>query len=323
MKKLFENKKVVLGAFSVLLIFAIIVVSSFWPFLLDPSRIMTKTFLTDELIITAIVLSVTISWFFMAQASNAANKDSEIAKSKVEFHNSLEKIPVRTHLYQWIKSVLQIRDREEIAEREMSKLLLPFAIYKMTESEILSLVEPQKIGDSYYKAYPIQKLKKVIELKKRLAKMKFVNPGYYTTVNSIESKKNHSEIANGEAVKKVVIVVGNLTFRILTTWIAASIMGSLIRDMAQDGGSSAQAWMRFLSRAFAFGSSSFLGYMLGCKMNDLDAFYIRKRIEVHKMFLEDKSFVPVDEGKEEFKERVMRETAMLIEHKEVSGNGRN
>lgn len=323
MRRAFENKKLVLGAFSVLLIFAIIVVSSFWPFLLDPNRIMTKTFLTDELIITAIVLSVTILLAFMAQASNAANKDSEIARAKVEFRASLSAIPVLSNLYQWIKKVLQPRDREEIAEREMNKLLMPVSIYYMEESEILSLTEPQKIGDTYYKAYPLEKLKKVIKLKKKLAKMKFVKPGYYTTVNRIEAKKNHSEIANGESMKKMATIVSNLLFRVLTTWIAASIMGSLIRDMAQDGGSSAQAWMRFLSRAFAFGSSSFLGYMLGCKMNDLDAFYIRKRIEVHKMFLEDKSFVPVDEGKEAFKERVMHENTMLIEHKEGSADGRN
>ena len=66
-----------------------------------------------------------------------------------------------------------------------------------------------------------------------------------------------------------------------------------------------------MSRMFSFASSSFLGYLLGCKLNDLDAFYIKKRIDVHIQFREDKVFVEVDEEKEEFKERVRQETLLL------------
>lgn len=316
MKKTFENKKVFLGLVTLLLVFAIIIVSSFWPFILDPSRIMTDEFLTDELIITSIVLSATISMLFVAQASNAADERSELAKAKVEFKKSLDRILNRTHLYQWIKKRLQPADRREIAENEMNKLLIPIVVYDLNESEILSLTKAQKIGDKFYGPYDIKKLKKVIALKKKVSAIKFVSPNYYTSVKSIETSKNLSMLAKNESTKKVLTVVIQLSLRILLTWIGASILGSLVRDMTQAGGSSAQAWMRFLSRSFAFGSSCFLGYNVGCKLNDLDAFYISKRVEAHTMYLEDKSFVPVDESKEAFKERILEEGRLLLEHKE-------
>ena len=86
-----------------------------------------------------------------------------------------------------------------------------------------------------------------------------------------------------------------LFIKITFTLIFASIFASLVRDLTQDGGNTAQAWIRFFSRMFAFVSSSYLGYMLGCKLNDLDAFYIIKRVEAHTLFLEDKNFKPINE----------------------------
>ena len=98
------------------------------------------------------------------------------------------------------------------------------------------------------------------------------------------------------------------------------ILASLVRDLTQEGGFTAQAFMRFLSRIFAYITSSFLGYLLGCKMNDLDAFYITKRVEAHTLFLEDKTFEYVDEGKLEYIERVRKEQ-LLLTTKEGVDNG--
>ena len=305
MKKTLGNRKILLGLSTILLIFAIIVVSSFWPFIIDPSRIATKEFLTDELIITAIVLSSTISMMLIAQTSNAQNEKSEIARAKVDFVNSIKRITNHSALYQWVKKVLQVKDKREIAEREMSKLLIPYEIYNLEEKEILSLVEAQKFGDKFYGPYDLNKLKRVIELKKYIAKIRFVSPNYYSTVKSIDSEKTLSELAKTESIKKAMTIIIQLSTRIIFTWIGASIIGSLVRDLTQDGGSTAQAWMRFLSRAFAFGQSCFLGYNMGCKLNDLDAFYILKRVEIHTLFLEDREFVYVDESKEAFERRIM------------------
>lgn len=323
MKRVIENKKISLGLITMALVFAIIVVSSFWPFILDPSQIATTQFITDELIITAITLSTTISMLFVAQASNASNPASEIARAKVDFRESLKRITHRGSFYQWIKRVLQNNDKKEIVKREMGKLLIPEEIYDLSESEIKSLTLAQKIGDKFYGPYDAKKLKAVIKLKENIAKIKFVAPNYYTSVHSIQADKTLSELAKNENAKKVLTVVIQLLTRVIIIWIGASILGSLVRDLSQEAGSTAQAWMRFLSRAFSFGSSCFLGYNMGCRLNDLDAFYITKRIDTHTLFIEDKTFVPVDEAKEAFKKRVLEEEHKLINNTGIEYKGGN
>ena len=100
----------------------------------------------------------------------------------------------------------------------------------------------------------------------------------------------------------------------MSSLIGAIILGSLVLDLTQSAPEMiASCIMTFLSRAFAFFSSSFTGYLLGCKINDLDAFYILKRVEVHRLYLEDKTFTPIDEEKEAFKERVKEENKLLLE----------
>ena len=51
MKKLFANKKIVLGVMTSLMILAIIAVSSFFPFILDPRKLNTTEFITNQLIL--------------------------------------------------------------------------------------------------------------------------------------------------------------------------------------------------------------------------------------------------------------------------------
>lgn len=312
MKKVFDNKKLLLGFLTMVVILAIIVVSSFWPFILDLSRVGTTEFITDQMIIMAITISVTIAMMFIAQVSNAQNPNSELAKAKVEFMNSIKKIVNHTWFYQWIKRVLQVNDRKDIAEKGMMKLGVPFAVYELSDTEIRSLEKPQKFGDTFYKSLTKKQIEGVLSLKKQVASIKFVSPNYYTSFKSCMINKNLSEIASGENKKKVFTVIFQLTLKIVMSFIFAAILASLVRDLAQEGGSNAQTWMRFLSRTFAFITSSFLGYTLGCKLNDLDAFYITKRVEAHTLYLEDKDFKPIDEAKQEFIERVLNEEHALI-----------
>ena len=69
MKKAFENKKIMLGMLTMIVILAIVVVSSFFPFVLDFSKIGTEQFITDQMIIIAITIAATISMMLIAQAS--------------------------------------------------------------------------------------------------------------------------------------------------------------------------------------------------------------------------------------------------------------
>ena len=311
MRKAFENKKMMLGILTMVVILAIVVVSSFFPFILDPSKIGTTEFITDQMIIMSITISATISMMFIAQTGNAANPNSELAKAKVNFMKSIEQITNHSVFYQWIKRVLQVRDKRDIAEKEMAKLGISFNVYNLEENEIKALEKAQKYDGVFYKSLTKQQIKSVLRLKKDISRIKFVSPNYYVSVKSLMSDKNLSEIASTENKKKVFTVIFQLTLKILLSFIFSAILASLVRDLTQEGGMNAQSWMRFLSRIFAYISSSFLGYMIGCKMNDLDAFYISKRIEAHKLFLEDKDFKYEDEAKLEYIERVRKENLLI------------
>ena len=323
MKNVIENKKILLGIMTMALVFAIIVVSSFWPFILDPSKIGTTEFITEQMIIVAITIFATVSMMYVSQASNAQNPRSEIAKAKVAFEISIKKILEHTVFYQWVKRVLQQNDKKDVAEKGMLKLGVDFKVWGLSDSEIRSLTVAQKFGDTFYKPLTKKQIRGVFGLKKKVNSMKFVSPNYYTSCRSFMQNKNLSEIAASENSKKIFTVVFQLLVKILFSLIGAMIFTSLVRDIAQDGGSSASSWMRFISRMFDYVTSSFLGYMIGCKINDLDAFYITKRIEAHTLFLEDKDFKPIDEAKEAFKQRCLEEEHRLIGRKGDNQDGKD
>lgn len=289
------NRKILFGLLTVTLIFAIIIVSSFWPFIFDPSRIGTKKFLTDQMIIAAITISTTVTLMFMAKAGNAQNPRSKIAMAKVAFSQSMARIAKHTFLYKWIEEVMQPRDRMDVAKKGMLRLGVDFRIWDLTDTEICSLCETREIDGRKYKALTKAQIKGLMRLRKSVKHMHFVKPQYYTDCESYMNDKNLSQIASGENTKKVLMVVFDLFSKMLLTFIMASMFTSLVIDMTEQGGSNATAWLCFLSRMSSFVSSMFLGYIMGCKMNDIDAFYINKRVEAHTMYLEDRDFKPVDD----------------------------
>ena len=59
----------------------------------------------------------------------------------------MKKITNHTIFYQWVRRVLQVNDRKDIAEKEMLRIDVPYNVYELTEVEIRSLTKPQKIGD--------------------------------------------------------------------------------------------------------------------------------------------------------------------------------
>lgn len=290
-----ENKKILLGLLTVTLIFAIIIVSSFWPFIFDPSRIGTMSFLTDQMIIAAITIATTVTLLFMAKAGNAQNPKSKIAMAKVAFAQSLARIAKHTFLYKWIEEVMQPRDRMDVAKKGMLRLGVNFRIWDLTDTEICSLYETREIDGKKYKALTKAQIKGLMRLRKSVKHMHFVKPQYYTDCESYMNDKNLSQIASGENTKKVLLIVFDLFSRMLLTFMTASIFTSLVLDLTEQGGGNATAWLCFLSRMSAFVSSMLAGYMMGCKANDTDAFYINKRVEAHTMYLEDRNFKPIDD----------------------------
>lgn len=312
-KKMF-NKKIVLGVLTILMAAIFIGITSFVPFLINPENVEKTEFWTNELIIVAITILALFSALFVGQAGNAQNSQSQIAKAKVRFVDSLNSMTSRNAFCQWIKKVLQPRDIQSIKERELRRLGIDdYSILKLEDAQIKSLAEnPQKFNGRYYSQLDKRVVEAVLELKEGVKKIKLVEPGYYLTVSSIDSDKTISEKSGREQKVKTIRLIVSVFSKIILTLIPAMIMAMFVIDTVKEGmeGQAAEAAAKFTSRMFALISSAFYGYFVGCQTNDIDADYINLKSDVHKDFAEDKDFVPVDQqelAKREYIARVKKE----------------
>ena len=140
--KKFANKKIILGVFSLILCIFLIIVCSFFPFIIDPSKWQTTEFLTDELIIIAIVIFALVSTMFIGQASNAQNEGSNLAKARASFFESLKCITNINYFNQWVKKVLQPNDVKIMKERILKEYNIEdFSVIDLEYSELNSLLE--------------------------------------------------------------------------------------------------------------------------------------------------------------------------------------
>ena len=139
--KKYMNKKILLGVSSLFICVALIAVCSYVPFIIDPSRWQTTEFLTDELIIVAIVIFAMVATIFIGQASNAQNENSNLAKSRVSFFTSVAKVVNVNAFNQWIRKVMQPDDIQNIQQRIMRQVgIEDFSVLKLEFAEIKALL---------------------------------------------------------------------------------------------------------------------------------------------------------------------------------------
>lgn len=318
------NKKVLLGIFSILMCMGLIIVSSFVPFIIDPRKWQTKQFLTDELIICAIVIMSMVSVMFIGQASNAQNEQSRIAKSRVKFFDSLDKVIAKgiNAFRQWIRKVLQPEDIQTIKERRLRHLGIDdVLILELDDVQLYELTKaaqryPIENADNerdrkgrYFKRITTEQYKELLKLRRNDINIRFVEPEYYLSVKNLTDTRTVSERAINEGRKKRFYLSSSVISKLLITLVSAMIFASLVRDLASTLDKAA-AWAKFISRMWAMISSSFMGYIVGTQMNDIDAEYIEMRIQVHTRYMQDGEFKPLsqqEEAKQEFVERVKKE----------------
>lgn len=311
------NRKILLGVSSLLICIALICICSFVPFIIDPSQWQTVEFLTDELIIVAIVIFAMISTIFIGQASNAQNENSNLAKSRVTFFETSSKIVNINFFNQWVKKVLQPKDIENMQQRIMRQVgIEDFSVIKLERSEIKALLNtPQKYNNRYYKGLTRNQVKTILDIKNGKYKISLVEPEYYLSVKNLIDSRTISERSSKEGTKKSLYLTRSIVSRVVITVVLAMIFASLMRDLSAEE-DIAQATMKFISRLWAMVSSSFMGYIVGCQINDIDAEYITMRTTVHNMFLQDKDFKPLDdqeEAKQAFINRVKKENILQLD----------
>lgn len=315
--KTFKNRKIMLGIGALACLIGIIVLCSFFPFIIDPSRWQTEEFLSDELIIVAIVIFATICLMMIAQASNAMNPNSKIAKARVRFYASVKKIvdgKTINAFGQWVRKSLQPKDIRAAKERELVKAGIDdMSVLDLDETEIMGLVgNAQKYGDRFYKSIDKRQCEKVLRAKKM--QFSLVDSSYYLTCEKHASDRTITEQSAQETKKKGALLTWSLVSKVLITVMFAMIFTSLVYDESTAVGS-AKSWMKFMTRMSAMASSSFMGYVIGCQMNDIDASYIELKVSAHDQFFEDVSFKPKDqqeEAREEFAERVRKESVIAL-----------
>lgn len=311
-KKIF-NKKIILGLLAILFASVFIVITSFVPFVITKEKLTSEKFWTDELIIVAITIFSMMAAMFVGQASNAQDPRSLIARAKVEFVNSFALIVNMNAFCQWIKKVLQPQDIQSIKERELRKIGIDdYSVLQLEDAEIEELSKnAQKYNGRYYSRITPKQAEKVLKLKDGVKRIHLVEPGYYLTVSSIETDKTDSEKSGREQFVKTIKLVFSVISKIMLTLIPAVIFAALARDLSEGAGADkAEAWATFISRMFALVSSAFMGFIVGCQMNDIDADYINLKTRIHKRYIQDKDFVPIsqqEEAKQEYIKRVKKE----------------
>lgn len=309
------NRKVLLGVSAIFVCIVLVAVCSFMPFIIDPTRWQTNEFLTDELITIAIVISSMVGAIFVGQASNAQDERSRISKARAEFFVSVKSVNENVNRFiQWVRKVLQFEDLESIKKRQLRAVgVTDLSVLDLEYSEIRSLLEtPQKFNGRFYKGLSQEQIDTIIDIKGSKKKIKLVEPDYYLSVKNIIDNRTISERSTSESLKKSLYLTKSILGKVVITVVTSIIFASLMRDLTSEV-DQAEAWVKFLSRLWSMTTSIFMGYLVGCQMNDIDAEYIEMRIEVHRKYLQDTEFVGLseqEEAKQEFIERVKEEQVL-------------
>lgn len=318
-RKIGLNKKVFLGFLAFLFAVAFVCISSFFPFIIDPTRWQTKEFLSDELIIIAITIFGMVSFIFISQAQNAQDPRSELAKAKVRFTESIKEIKDRVAFKQWVRKILQVNDKHEIKMRELEKIgIEDVSVLDLEIVQIKALTEPQRYNGRWYKSLSEEQIKFVLKVRQSNPLPNPVDPSYYLVAQSVGENRTISEQSGNEGKKKTTLLSWSIMSKIIATLLVAIVLGSLVRDLASEQ-DNATAWMKFAQRMFSLSTSAFMGYLVGCQMNDIDAYYINLRVEVHQEYLSDKTFKPTsqqEEARQQFIERVKTENLLSYEKKD-------
>jgi len=306
------NRKIFLGLFSIFTCLALIVVSSFVPFIIDPKRWQTNEFLTDELLIAAIVIMSMVSAVFIGQAGNAQNPESKLAKSRSAFFKSLDIIVGKNvnAFRQWVRKRLQPEDVKTVKERRLRRLGIDdVLILELDDDQLKALTQsaqkypieraPKEADRQgrYFKKITEEQFKGILEIKKTEFKMRFVEPEYYLSVKNLTDSRTVSERAINESKKKRFVLSSSIISKLVVTIVSAMIFASLVRDL-NEAIDQAAAWAKFISRLWAMITSSFMGYMVGTQVNDIDAEYIDMRVQVHTRYVQDYTFKPLSDQEE-------------------------
>ena len=110
------------------------------------------------------------------------------------------------------------------------------------------------------------------------------------------------------------MVINSVFTKSLAVLASGLIFSALVPTGA--GQSVGETFLKLFTRLFSFTSAGFVGFMLGGQINDIDAEYIRDKIDIHKRFAFDKDFKPLSEqelAKKEFAKYVQEQNKVEMD----------
>lgn len=313
--KKYVNRKILLGSMALVSGIAMIVLFTFVPYTWKPERLTSNEFVTDLLIIIAITILGMVCLIFISQASNANNPASKISIAMVAFKEAKAQISDKHAFKQWIRKVQQPKDLREIKERILLSVGVDdFTILNLSDSEIKGLLhKAQRYDNVFYPALDERQVKTCIDVKKGV-KVKFPVPEVYLSAKSILDDRTPSERLSNEGKKKRNYAMLSIVSKIGVAIIVSVIFTMFVKDLTEEM-DALEAAGKFAVRMMNLFTSSFMGYIVGGQLNDIDAEYVDLRIEVFGDYLSDKDFQPKsvkEEAREQFIERVQEEQVLQI-----------
>ena len=311
--KKYLSKKMLLGVSALFFGVAIIFVCSIVPLAINPEKWNSPEFISDEIIVVALTILGEVCLLMIGQSYNEAQPVSKLARAIVDFNKSLEEnIKDKIVAFdQWIRAVLEPNDQKDRYRRLLRNAGLENVHYFDLSREELKecLKHPITTGSGgdkiFYRQLTKKQYKLIIGILNGEYTINFVSPDTYRKLSKIDTDKNTSEKLANQQKKKTAMVVNSVFTKTLIVICTGLIFSALVPTGSEQG--IAKTFLKLFTRLFAFTSSGFVGFMLGGQINDIDAAYIRDKIDVHKRFACDTDFKPLSEqelAKKEFAEYV-------------------
>lgn len=323
--KRFLSKKMLLGLSALVIGVAIIFTCSIVPLMIDPSQWNNAGFISDEIINVALTIMGEVCLIMIGQSYNQAIDVSNLAKARVKFDESLDtNIGAKiTAFDQWIKQVLEPHDLKSRYARLLRFQGIENHNYLNLSRENLEHLkkQPLKMDGIFYRQLSSKQYKTIIAILDGKQMINFVDPSSYRKLGKFDTDKTTSEkMANQQKKKSDTVLWSVITKSILVVAVGL-VFGALI-PTGQDQ-TIGQTLMKLFTRLFCFSSAGFMGFFVGCQINDIDAEYINEKIDVQCRYASDLAFKPLTEqelAKKEFAEYNKKQNEEYMKQLENNSN---
>lgn len=328
-KNIARSKKLVLGVLSFLLVLAVIVVSAFSELTMNPSNWKSSAFISKELIQVAIAVMSMVCFINIGKSGNDLDSRSNIARARKEFMESIDKIKSKgvNGFLQWVKHTKQKNDQQDENESLLHSVgITNLAYLDLSYNELEALLaQPYSkelpSGKTYFNQINKEQYETILKIKNGKNAIPFINPTEYLVLSKGSRIVSDSRKLSQQAKKETMTMVVDVGSRMVSVLMFGMIMGAFVVESLSEDADITRNLMDLFTRLSTALTSAFMGYMSGCKLNDITAEYINIKIAVHLQYLDDREFKPLSEqeiAKRNFAEFVKKENENEI--KKINDN---